>query len=211
MVDTSPFDSFGFQVAFACQALPTDAARHDVEYHGWSRGRHTGPWLYVEIDVSGERHWVGRFERGPADYPFTGTFGCPHPDYLLVAASGQAYVVNARAPQGSGGWAQPPIMPVLGVRRVEGTPLVVLWDFQDMAAYGPEGLRWRLSHFATDGLKVTEARDGVVRGTLWLGGYERDDLVTFQVEASTGRVLVGSEALERHGARLLTGQLAARG
>src|SRR5256885_12421258 len=100
MVDTSPFDSFGFQVAFACQALPTDAARHDVEYHGWSRGRHTGPWLYVEIDVSGERHWVGRFEKGPADYPFTGTFGCPHPDYLLVAASGQAYVVNARAPQG---------------------------------------------------------------------------------------------------------------
>jgi hypothetical protein len=156
-----------------------------------------GPWIHVRITPRNGHAWTGAFEMDQlrSSDSLTGLFGLPSGQHLLVVAAGQGYVVSVNDP---GDWHCPPIAPVLGVRRVSGAPTVALWDFQDLAAYGPEGIRWRIDCLATDDLEILSASENVIEGRVWYGWLPSTERVTFRVEASSGRWLGSAPPPEQH-------------
>jgi len=177
-------ETFDFEPHYKAHIVssPTRAAplRHKFQQPRKGTGSR-GPWLMVEVTAQ-SAEWSGAFEYGHPDYSLTGLFALPSPDHLLVLARGTAYIVPVHAPAT---WRLPPTYPVLGVGRVIGADLVMLWDFQKLAVYGPEGLLWSIDEVATDDLTVTEAHGGLLRGTLTNGGSLG---VPFRIRAHTGEV-----------------------
>jgi hypothetical protein len=177
-------ETFDFEPHYKAHIVssPTRAAplRHTFQQPRKGTGSR-GPWLIVEVTAQ-SAEWSGAFEYGDPDYSLTGLFALPSPDHLLVLARGTPYIVPVHAPAT---WRLPPTYPVLGIRCVIGADLVMLWDFQNLAVYGPEGLLWSIDDVATDDLTVTEANSGLLRGTLTNGGSVG---VPFRIRAHTGEV-----------------------
>lgn len=188
-------DPLGFVPAFAVRHLhgPAPRPRPDVRA-GCSMRRHRGPWLHVTVRPRGARAWSGAFEHGVhGSGGVTGLFALPSGRELLVVASGVAYIVPVDDPSA---WEMAPILPVLGVRRVIGEDVVVLWDLQDLAAIGARGPLWRFDHLATDELCVTEAGSAGIVGTRFLGW--NPDEPDFRVDVHTGRLVEGPGAEPAH-------------
>jgi hypothetical protein len=191
-------DPLGFSLSYGARVVEHSGTgvRPDREFPDSGevqQPRQRGPWLHVRVEPHGGLAWTGAFELDAPGYYLTGLYGLPSGEDLLVVAAGAGYVVPVRNPAE---WHRPPIAPVIGVRRVEDSPLAVLWDFQDLAVYGPEGPLWHRLNFATDDLDVTHAPDGVIEGTRWRGGWggmHHRDHRLFRLDAATGRVLDGDE------------------
>jgi len=187
-------DPLGFSLAYDARIVesPATGARPDHEFV-WreSRASHKpGPWLFVRVEPHAAPAWTGAFDTDAPGCFLTGIYGLPPGDDVLVVASGEGYVVSAYDPAN---WYSTPVAPVRGVRRVEGAPLVVLWDFQDLAVLGPDGVQWTRREFATDDLEVTRAADGTIEGTLWRTWFGERDHRPFKLDAATGRLLEGEE------------------
>jgi hypothetical protein len=191
-------DRLGFELAYDARVVEHSGAdvRPDREFVNSAelkQPHERGPWLHVRVEPHSAPAWTGAFELDAPGFYLTGVYGLPTGHDLLVVAAGEGYVVSVRDPDQ---WHWAPLAPVLGAQRVEGSPLVVLWSFQDLAVYGPEGPLWQRLEFATDDLEVTRAADGVIEGTRWRGrwgGMHHRDHRLFRLDAATGRVLDGDE------------------
>jgi hypothetical protein len=188
-------DSLGFSLSYDARVVEFSGAgaRADREFVSSAEPKEPherGPWLHVRVEAHGAPAWTAAFELDAPGYYLTGVYGLPSGEDILVVAAGEGYVVSVRDPDV---WHWAPLAPVVGVRRVDGSPLVVLWDFQDLAVYGAEGGLWRRERFATDELEVTGASGDVIEGELWRGEFPSGARRPFRIEASTGRLLEGDE------------------
>lgn len=172
------FDSLGLPADYDCRIVAEPAASS-------RRGPGEGD-LVVRVAGAGgewERSWRGMGR----DYPLTGVYAAPSGRHLFVIAEGEGFHVPADRPDD---WTSIPGAPILGLGRVPGLPIVVFWGFQDLAAYGPDGMLWWLDHLSLDDLRVDRIEAGGISGTVWDPGAREgeDDRVGFRVDPWTGRL-----------------------
>jgi hypothetical protein len=74
--------------------------------------------------------------------------------------------------------------PVLAVARVPERAILLFADFQDLCAYGPNGIIWWIKRLALDALKVESITAGVISGS---GNDSNGQQLHFQVDPATGR------------------------
>lgn len=195
-------ESYSFPLSYKAEVVEfsPSGVPPQREYLASDGSMNHGPWLLVRICPDQAAPWLGAFEF--FDYSATGLYGMPSGSELLVVAGGMGYVVSVcDAAQ----WHRLPIIPVLGVRRVADCPILTLWDHQDLAAYGPEGILWRVTRLGQDELVVESADASGIAGTIWCGGAPGSGHVRFVVDPWSGRVIQGPTGDAFSNARTLTG------
>jgi len=87
-------------------------------------------------------------------------------------------------------WTPLPFLPILGLGRVPDRPIVIFWGFQDLAAYGPDGMLWCLDHLSTDDLAIERIESDGIHGTLWDPSAREgeEDRAAFRIDPWTGRL-----------------------
>jgi hypothetical protein len=178
-------DTLDFELTFTADEVEFSAAGKpaDREYAGRHNSGRTGSWTHVRVAPSGGSAWVATFQLNGAACAL---FGMPSGDELLVVGGGESYVISARNPDH---WYQPPVWPVCGVRRVVGHPIVLLWDFQNLAACGPRGVLWETERLGDDEVVVEHDDAQGIVGSAWRGGAPGTGHVTFLIEPTTGTVV----------------------
>jgi hypothetical protein len=121
------------------------------------------------------------------DYPLTGVYAAPSGRHLFVIAEGEGFYVPVDRPDD---FTPIPGRPILGLGRVPERPIVVFWGFQDLAAYGPDGMLWWLDHLSTDDLAVERIEADAIQGTIWDPSAREgeDDRIPFRIDPSTGEL-----------------------
>lgn len=141
--------------------------------------------LVVEVMTPAGEFWIGVFDGAWSGRPASGVYGTPDPHHVMVVSEGAGYWVPVGTPLQ---WEAVAVFPVTDVRRVPGRSLVLVAGLQDLAAYGPEGLTWRVERLGVDGVTLTEVGGEVVTGTaLDAGRSERG----FVVDLAGGVVRTG--------------------
>ncbi len=202
-------DPLDFALSYHAEAVDFSPCgdRPSREYTASEAGLNHGPWLHVRIAPNEGDSWIAAFEL-TFERSTQGLFGMPSGAELLVVAGGAGYVVSAHD---SEQWHRVPLVPVHGVRRVVGLPIIALWGDQDLAAYGPDGPMWRVTRFGQDGLHVQRADSAGIVGSVWCAGALPSGDVPFLVDPWTGRVMEGPQPGASGRARTLAGKDASGG
>jgi hypothetical protein len=148
------------------------------------RPEHNGLWL--RVNPANGRGWIGIFAFGPSR-AFSRVVSTPDPDRVCIVSQGAAYIVKADQPEV---WEQIPVAPVLDVRSIPESELLVFSDFVHLAAYGRNGLAWQSPRVCWDDLKIGRITGESIEGT----GYDPTNAIThesrFAVDLKTGRSLL---------------------
>ena len=99
------------------------------------------------------------------------------------------YIVRADDPLT---WEEIQAYPVLDVRPVLASSLLVFVDFTSILAYGRTGVAWRTGQISSDGLEVKEITSRYIRGLAFDAVQQRE--VDFLVDLETGKI-VSSEVV----------------
>jgi len=110
-----------------------------------------------------------------------GVFACPNPSELCAVAGGYAYVLDTAAPERS---THIPLKPVAEVHVLAAHGLLVFVGFHAMVAWGREGLAWQTARLSWEGIRITGADGGELRGFGW--NLMADKEVEFAVDLRTG-------------------------
>ena len=113
----------------------------------------------------------------------SGIWSCPDRDELCAVAGGYAYVVDARDPER---FTHVELRPVLEVRAAPEQKLLLFCGSYSVLAWGAQGLAWKTQRLSSEGLRITEIRDGVLRGIGWDLMTDRE--VPFAVDLATGKL-----------------------
>lgn len=105
----------------------------------------------------------------------------PDPEICCVTTWGTGYLVNVRDPNL---WQVIDTYPVLGANAIVDLQLIVINDFTNLAAYGADGLRWRVTAQCSDELKVRDASSERITYTGW--DAASDQQVTRYIDPHTG-------------------------
>jgi hypothetical protein len=183
------FETFGFELRYRCRVLDADQApttRRVVPFF------QEGPWTPetgIAIEVVGEdcESWTGKLAGGPEDYKLTGAFAAPSPIHLFAVAHGEGIAVHACQAES---WQSLPVMPVLAILRVPGREIVVMHDFQDMAAFGPHGLLWVIDRLALDDLQIKTVGTREITGVAY--DPKQGGSVRFAIDPVSGETTGGS-------------------
>jgi hypothetical protein len=116
----------------------------------------------------------------------SGVFACPNPREICLVAGGYAYVVDTAAPERS---AQIALRPVVEVRELVEEELLVFVGFHSLVGWGRDGLAWETRRLSWEGVRVTGAEDGSLKGFGW--NLRTDKEVGFAVDLKTGACLGG--------------------
>jgi hypothetical protein len=150
--------------------------------------------LLVTVTPTAATPWIGVFAGGyDSSGVVSGVFGCPDRRSICVVSSGKGYIVRADDPAV---WMEVHSFPIMDVRAMPESQLLVFANFTTLAAYGPNGLVWVTGDLSWDGLKLTEATPELIRGIAWDAPHERE--VEFVVDVRTGGHEGGSSP-EGHG------------
>jgi hypothetical protein len=122
----------------------------------------------------------------------TGIWSCPDPDELCAVAGGYAYCIRASDPARS---VFLPLRPVVEVRAVVESELLLFAGFHSLLAWGRDGLLWQTARLSWEGLRITEIADGKVHGFGW--DLQSDKDVAFAVDLATGHHTGGAFAPAR--------------
>ena len=114
----------------------------------------------------------------------SGIWSCPAEHELCAVAGGYAYIVNTRDPER---FTHLDLRPVLEVRPAPDQNLLLFCGSYSVVAWGAQGLAWKTGRLSSEGLRITEIRDGILRGFGWDLMTDRD--VPFAVDLETGQVL----------------------
>jgi hypothetical protein len=180
-------DSLGFAVSYDCVTLPSgDRVTQPVRRYSSSGSTRHDAGLLVEVRPHAGASWAGFFEAFDPAYELTGCFGWPDPARLLVSSNGEGYVVNVFNPDL---WERIDLLPIRGVRRIPGLELVSMWDFQDLALFGANGLIWRLERLSVDQLEITRVTSEAIFGRAL--DPTKNRMTDFTVDVSSGSVAGG--------------------
>jgi hypothetical protein len=111
----------------------------------------------------------------------TGIFSCPNPQELCAVAGGYAYIVDTTAPEHS---THISLKPVAEVLVLTASGLLVFIGFHAIIAWGANGLAWQTARLSWEGIRITRAEDGVLRGFGWDMRTDRE--IEFSVDLRTG-------------------------
>jgi len=178
------FESLGFPSAYQARVLerePPGARPHYFTVARMSTAYLQG--LVVEVAPHDAEPWVGVFAGVNRRYP-SGVYASPMPDRVIVVCEGAGYLVPVHRPTAFESLAT---LPVREVRRISGAELLLLVGVQDLVAYGPDGLLWRVERLSREELTVESVDPAVVRGS----ATTDEGTAAFQVDARTGAVIGG--------------------
>ena len=178
------FESLGFPSAYRARVLerePPGARPHYFTVARMSTAYLQG--LIVEVAPHDAEPWVGVFAGVNRRYP-SGVYASPMPDRVIVVCEGAGYLVPVHRPTAFESLAT---LPVREVRRISGAELLLLVGVQDLVAYGPDGLLWRVERLSREELTVESVDPAVVRGS----ATTNEGTAAFQVDARTGAVTGG--------------------
>ncbi|HEV2277181.1 MAG TPA: hypothetical protein VGS02_03325 [Acidobacteriaceae bacterium] len=113
----------------------------------------------------------------------SGIWSCPNRDELCAVAGGYAYIVDTRDPER---FTHVERRPVLEVRGAPEQKLLLFCGSYSVLAWGAQGQAWKSQRLSSEGLRITEIRDGVLRGIGWDLMTDRE--VPFVVDLETGKL-----------------------
>ena len=168
-----------------CPELP-GSGQSDLDLHYFppprARSEHDGLWLEV-CPRSGQK-WLGVFAHGyVSPSAISRVLSTPHPTYVCVISSGQAYIVNTCDPQE---WSIVHVIPVTDARSLPQHQILLFVGFSSVTAWGRDGKVWQ-AQFPVDGITLTEVTPWLIEGF----GYnpaEGGD-TSFEIDTKTGRIL----------------------
>ena len=182
--------------------LPSSASLPHYYYPGtttWSETRIAVPvprpptdGVLIKVIPPRGVPWIGTFAFGIVSRNgVTRVLTTPNPDVLCVAAKGAGYLVSASDPRT---WKTVRAHPVLDVRQIPASRLVVFADFTDLVAYGADGIAWETERLGADDVKITDVSADEIHGTWWNPATQ--STASFIVDLKTG-VLKGGTSYSR--------------
>jgi len=121
--------------------------------------------LPVRIKPTGDAPWIGIFAFGTqSGVGYRQIVSCPNPDEICVIAAGAAYVVNVREPTICN---EVSLRSVSDVRQVIDRRILLFADSVSLLAWGDNGLAWKSTRLAHDGVRIDEVRHEIVSGRGW--------------------------------------------
>ena len=153
-----------------------------------TRPEHEGVWL--KVNPSTGAPWIGVFAFGYQSPPaISRVVSSPDPGRICVISRGGGYFVKADQPAV---WEKIPLMPVLDVRSVSESKLIVFSGFTNLAAYGSDGLVWESPRICWDELKIVTVTSDTIEGTGCDPASATNHESRFIVDLRTGRSLLPS-------------------
>jgi hypothetical protein len=111
----------------------------------------------------------------------TGIWASPAADEICVVAGGYAYLADTRQPEQV---TLLPIKPVVAVVEAPAEQLLLFIGFTTILAWGKQGKAWETARLSWEGLRITEATAGSLKGLGW--DLMKDVEVEFSVDLRTG-------------------------
>ncbi|HWD37619.1 MAG TPA: hypothetical protein VG944_02140 [Fimbriimonas sp.] len=165
----------------------TELPGHPEEAHYYYPGGMVdggGDGVLVRVRRRQRPIWLGTFAFGKlGSRGVTGIYATPNPRKLCVVGKGAGYFVSVDDPSN---WEEVRVEPILDVRGIPSTSLMIFADFTRMIAHGPEGLCWETERLSWDGFEITEVCGSTIEGRCRKPGS--DDVVRFGVDLDTGEV-----------------------
>ena len=117
----------------------------------------------------------------------SGFWSMPSPDHLFVCCEGQGYVVNVIDPAD---WREAVCHPLQQVITDLKRGILVVADFDRLAAYDNAGVRWRTGQLSLDGIKIVGTDHAGVRVSIY--SPPKDSWSDVLLSAETGCVIEGT-------------------
>jgi hypothetical protein len=161
-----------------------------VLYFPPPKGRPERAGIWLKVKAESGKSWIGVFAFA-SETPATLSRIVSTPDVnrVCVISKGAAYIVKVDDPDV---WEEITVMPVLEVRSILESNLLVFSDFTRLSAYGSAGVAWRSPRVCWDDLKIVTVTGNTIEGV----GYDPTNSTThesrFVVDLRTGRSLLPS-------------------
>jgi len=94
----------------------------------------------------------------------TGLWSTPQPASVCAVSGGYTYVIDTTAPER---FTMLPYRPVLQVRAVPESGLLLFVGHRSILAWGAEGQAWESPRLSDEGITIAKIDDGVLHGTGW--------------------------------------------
>lgn len=138
----------------------------------------------IKFSYAGQPAWWGVFSaRSKGEEGISLTSTMPHPDCCVVSCLGTGYVVNVAEPEE---WHFVEVRPVLRIEALLEQQLLLLNDFNRIAAYGIDGLSWRSDVLCSDQLKIVRVGERFIECSGW--DAASDDEIVLRVDSLTGEL-----------------------
>lgn len=175
---TDTFESFGFPADYRCEIVPEAPP-------GGAASPAAGSALRIRVELPDGTAWERSWAGISPHYPLTGAYAAPSGRHLVVVSRGQGFYVPVEEPDR---FERLPAAPLRGIARVPEREIVVFWGFQDLVAYGPDGMLWWLQRLSEDDLEILRIERDGIHGTAWDASGTGEERVPFRVDPSSGRV-----------------------
>ena len=111
----------------------------------------------------------------------TGLWSAPKPEELCAVSGGYAYLIDTARPERFTMIAYRPVLEILPA-VAEGLLLYV--GHRSIMAWGRDGQAWESEKLSDEGLTITGADNGVLRGKGW--EMRKDEEISFALDLATG-------------------------
>lgn len=138
----------------------------------------------VRVITTSGASWIGNFQRG--DGKLSTWAPTPSPSALLVVAYGTGYVVAVDQPAT---YRVLPCYPIRYVVPVVSAGLLVIADYNRVAASDGSGIRWVSDRVAWDDLEIDELDEQKIRGHSY--DPESGGTTAFVLDTRSGRLVEG--------------------
>jgi hypothetical protein len=153
------FQDLGFAASYEVEVDPEFPPSGDWGAPEFRFGHRSGKTLAIRIHPLHAAPWVASFALETRGRLINGLYGCPNPEQLLVVTGTDSYLIQVTEP---GSVDDVPVWPVLVVRRLPATDLVVIGSFTNLAAIDEFGLRWVTDRLFLDDLELVNGPPGKI-------------------------------------------------
>ncbi len=114
----------------------------------------------------------------------SGLWSTPNPTEICALSGGYAYLIDTTAPQR---FTMIPYRPVLEVRPLPAQNLLLFVGHHAILAWGANGQTWESGKLSDEGVTITAAGGGILRGLGW--EMMADKETPFTLDLATGQAL----------------------
>lgn len=160
------------------EELPARSAA--IEFARYGRVGDGG--VLVEVISSADGVWSGVVATAPESVAAThsGIYSTPAPAQVCIIARGDAYFIDTANPAR---WWVLEDAPIVSVRSAPSDSVLALATPWKVVGVGPQGVKWRTSRIAINGIELGEVAGGRLVGTADPRDYESREFV---IQLSTG-------------------------